>query len=60
MNTFDAAALAGGTKLPVDGSVAGQATAANALINATIQADYPGLPTEVVPGIVEVRRWSSN
>ena len=45
VNTFDAAALAGGTKLPVDGSVAGQATAANALINATIQADYPGLPT---------------
>ena len=39
-NTFDAAALAGGHDLPVTG-LAGE-TAANALIDATIQANYPG------------------
>ncbi len=44
VNTLDAAALAGGTKLPVDGSVAGAAAEANGLINSTIQANYPGLP----------------
>jgi hypothetical protein len=43
VNTLDAAALAGGTKLPVNGSTEG--TAANTLIASTIQANYPGLPT---------------
>jgi Flp pilus assembly protein TadG len=50
VNTFDAAALAGGTYLPVDGSASptgtspgSQYTLANALITATIKADYPGL-----------------
>jgi hypothetical protein len=42
LNTFDSAALAGGTVLPVNG--ASEATAANALIAQTIQANYPGLP----------------
>jgi Flp pilus assembly protein TadG len=44
-NTMDAAALAGGTLLPVDGSVAGKAAAVNTLIDSTIQKNYPGLPT---------------
>jgi Flp pilus assembly protein TadG len=47
-NTMDAAALAGGTLLPVDGSVApvgSKATAAKTLIDSTIQKNYPGLPT---------------
>ena len=47
-NTMDAAALAGGTQLPVDGSVlpvGSKASQANDLINQTIQADYPGLPS---------------
>ncbi len=43
VNTLDAAALAGGTKLPVDGSVAGAAAGANELIHRTIEANYPGL-----------------
>src|SRR5262245_50984095 len=42
-NAIDAGALAGGTKLPVDG--AAERTAANALINRTVQADYPGITT---------------
>jgi hypothetical protein len=45
VNTLDAAALAGGVLLPVDGSVAANVTNANTLINTTIQANYPGLPT---------------
>jgi len=47
VNTFDSAALTGGSVLPVDGSVAPvgtKAAAANTMINSTIQADYPGLP----------------
>ncbi len=44
VNAFDSAALAGGTTLPVDGSVAGAATATNNLIVSTITANYPGLP----------------
>ncbi len=51
VNTLDSAALAAGTKLPVDGNVAptgasagSQYTLANALIASTIQANYPGLP----------------
>ena len=54
-NTMDAAALAGGNFLPVDGAaypsavppvLLGQkATEANALIAQTIQKNYPGLPT---------------
>jgi len=43
-NTTDAAALAGGTLMPVDGSVAGAASAVATLINSTIQTNYPGLP----------------
>jgi hypothetical protein len=42
VNTMDSAALAGGTKLPVNGATEG--AAANTLINATVSADYPGLP----------------
>ncbi len=44
-NALDSAALAGGTLLPVDGSVAGSAAAADSLITKTIQANYPGLPS---------------
>jgi len=43
VNTLDAAALAGGSVLPVNGSA--DAPAANTLITKTIAADYPGLPT---------------
>ena len=43
VNTVDAAALAGGTKMPVDGAIAGKATAANNLVVGTIQANYPSL-----------------
>lgn len=43
VNALDAAALAGGTKLPVKGAT--EAAAANALIVQTIQANYPGLPS---------------
>jgi hypothetical protein len=50
LNTMDAAALAGGSRLPVDGSVAptggsarSQYTLANALIASTISANYPSL-----------------
>jgi hypothetical protein len=43
-NTTDAAALAGGTLMPVDGSVPGAAAAVATLINSTIQKNYPGLP----------------
>jgi hypothetical protein len=42
-NTMDAAALAGGTLMPVDGSVPGAATAVATLINSTIQTNYPDL-----------------
>ena len=45
VNTMDAAALAGGTLLPVDGSKPGDAAAANALMVKIINADYPGLPS---------------
>jgi hypothetical protein len=44
VNTMDAAALAGGSQLPVDATNVDQA---NALIAATIQADYPGLPSSM-------------
>jgi len=43
VNTFDAAALAGGYELPVTGSA--NAATANAHIAQIIQADYPSLPT---------------
>lgn len=43
VNSLDSAALAGGTLLPVDGSVAGSATAINSLITSTIAANYPGI-----------------
>jgi len=42
-NTTDSAALAGGTLMPVDGSVAGAATGVATLVNSTIQRNYPGL-----------------
>ena len=45
VNTLDAAALAGGVFLPVDGSVAADVTKMNNLIVTTIAANYPGLPT---------------
>ena len=44
VNAFDSAALAGGTTLPVDGSVAGAAAKTNNLIVSTINANYNGLP----------------
>jgi len=37
-------ALAGGTLMPVDGSVSGAASKVATLINSTIQTNYPGLP----------------
>jgi Flp pilus assembly protein TadG/uncharacterized protein YegL len=43
-NTTDAAALAGGTLMPVDGSVSGAASKVATLINSSIQTNYPGLP----------------
>ena len=43
-NTTDAAALAGGTLMPVDGSKPGDAAAVATLINSTIRTNYPGLP----------------
>ena len=43
-NTTDAAALAGGSLMPVKGSVPGAATAVAKLVNSTIQTNYPGLP----------------
>ena len=49
VNALDSAALAAGSKLPVDGSPTasptGQLTAARKLIDDSIQANYPGLPT---------------
>ncbi len=42
-NAVDAGALAGGTKLPVDGNA--EEIAANALIDRTVQADRPGITT---------------
>ena len=42
-NTTDAAALAGGTLMPVDGSVADAASKVATLINSTIQTNYPSL-----------------
>jgi hypothetical protein len=43
VNTLDAAALAGGSSLPVDGSVTGKYAAELKLIHDTIAKDYPGL-----------------
>lgn len=42
VNAVDAAALAGGTLMPVDGSQSGAAAAANALVVKTLNANYPG------------------
>lgn len=42
-NTTDSAALAGGTLMPVDGSIPGAATSVATLVNSTIQRNYPGL-----------------
>ncbi len=44
-NTMDSGALAGGTLLPVDGSVPGAAAAINALIVTTVSANFPSLPS---------------
>jgi hypothetical protein len=43
VNTFDAAALAGGTMLPVTGSA--EAATLKSMVDKNIQANYPGLPT---------------
>jgi len=43
VNTFDSAALAGGSLLPVSGAT--EAAAARTLIDTTVAANYPGLPT---------------
>ena len=45
VNSLDSAALAGGTLLPVDGSIPGDAAKIDGLITSTIQANYPGLPS---------------
>jgi hypothetical protein len=42
-NTMDAAALAGGTLMPVDGGQAGAAAKVNSLVVKTINANYPSL-----------------
>ena len=42
-NTMDAAALAGGTLMPVDGSLAGAFTKVNDLVVMTINANFKGL-----------------
>jgi len=42
-NAMDAGALAGGTKMPVDGSVTGAAQQVNDLVSKTVQANFPGL-----------------
>ncbi len=42
-NTTDGAALAGGTLMPVDGSIPGAATGVATLVNSTIQTNYPSL-----------------
>jgi hypothetical protein len=44
VNAVDAAALAGGALLPVDGAVSGAAAKVTSLVDATIKANYPGLP----------------
>jgi IPT/TIG domain/Putative Flp pilus-assembly TadE/G-like len=44
-NTMDAAALAGGTLMPVDGSQAGATAKVNSLVVKTINANFPGLPS---------------
>ncbi len=43
VNAVDAGALAGGTLMPVDGSVSGAADEVTALIDQTVAATYPGL-----------------
>ena len=43
VNAMDSGALAGGTLMPVDGTVAGAAAATDALVRKTVDADYPGL-----------------
>jgi Flp pilus assembly protein TadG len=44
-NAVDAGALAGGTLMPVDGSQAGAVSAVTALVNKSVGATYPGLPS---------------
>jgi hypothetical protein len=46
VNTIDSAALAGGTELPVTGSAA--TVKLNALIDSTIQENYPGLAVSAI------------
>jgi hypothetical protein len=43
LNALDAAALAGGTKMPLDGSVAGSQASVEALIDKTMSANYPNI-----------------
>jgi hypothetical protein len=42
-NAVDSAALAGGTLMPVDGSVPGATAAVNALVDLTMDANYPDI-----------------
>jgi hypothetical protein len=49
VDTLDAGALAGGTLLPVDGSKPSDVSKLQSLINTTIAANYPGLPTSTTP-----------
>lgn len=55
VNTLDAAALAGGVYLPVDGTVAGALTKMTNLINTTIDANYPGLRASSTPPTITYR-----
>jgi Flp pilus assembly protein TadG len=43
VNAVDSAALAGGTLMPVDGSVPGKAAAVKSLVTTTLTANYPGI-----------------
>ena len=43
-NAVDSAALAGGTMMPVDGSIPGAAARVDALVANMMSANYPGLP----------------
>ena len=44
VNSLDASALAGGSMMPVDGSIPGATAAVEALIDQTMAANYPGIP----------------
>ena len=48
VNALDAGALAGGSLMPVDGSLPGEAAKVQAAVVNTVLANYPGLPTPTV------------